>query len=564
MAQLNLRRFDIDSMNNPEFKDFPNGWYFGELVRGKRHGQGMFFWPGGQAYMGGWMDNVRSGYGIFRYESGSMMFGNWHKKFMTGWGVDFSGVAPTVQFPLPEDEDLREAMGKERVEEWLDLDIGDYDFSDVFEGEFRGTRPGGYGTFYDRHHEYGQVMRWTVGPHNRDSQLDGYGVSHIGLHPRFHDTKDEEIETIVSTQGEYIHGDLVSGPATQTISYWLRGVAIQVIQTTGTVDNNGMFDGPVSVSLDGTTLYAGRAWADEDNDESEQVFEIINEEERDMIENQRRITHQDICDGGKDPAKYDESPLIPGFADTTPAESWVVDLMVHQSETAIEIKNARDGHQQRLNNTGLIYTNRFFVTDYEDDVLCKSDGAQVTSNGLHLDFDYTFKPEFNTRLDADEMGNPLTIVYVMCGNKIVGDFTYKNDKMKVKVDEHTITDNLNFNSLGMRITMPIEMADGEPLDYRLEVDQNWMDWEDGKADVLTREETIPMEDSMDHLDDEDEDEDKDDPNMETMDVERDEDGNITGMGSSDPQNLATILNLFKNGATFAPIDEMMEQAKKGK
>ena len=558
MAQLNLRRFDINSMNQPEFKDFPKGWYFGELLRGKRHGQGMFFWPGGQVYMGGWVNNVRSGYGIFRYADGSIMFGNWNNQYMTGWGVDFDGVAPTIEFPLPEDEEMREAMGS-YADEHEALAIGEYSFGDVFEGYFIGTKPGGYGTSYDRNYEYGHVKGWTVGPHNRNQHLDGFGTEHIGHHPRFHDMDTDDITTIVSTQGEYIDGSLVMGPATQTISYWLRGAAIQVIQTTGSVDNNRMFDGPVSVSLDGYTIYAGRAWADEDNETDTQVFEILDEAERDMIDNQRRNTCQDICDGGKDPAKYDSSPIIPGFADTTPADSWVMDLMVRQSETATEIKNARDANQQRLNDTGLYYRNRFFVTDSDGDVVCKSDGAQVTSKGLHLDFDYTFKPTFSTKLDADEMGNPTTTVYVMLGNKIVGDFVYRNDLMKVKIDEPTITDNLNYNDLGMRITLPIEMADGEPLDYRLDVDYGWMDWEDFQTDVLTREETIPLEDHLDHLDDDDEDEDG--PNMDTMDVERDEDGNITGMGSSDPQNLATILNIFKNGGHFAPIDEIMEQSK---
>ena len=555
MANLNLRRFDIDSMTNPRFKDFANGWYFGELVRGKRHGQGMFFWPGGQVYMGGWVDNVRSGYGIFRYDEGSIMIGNWHNKFMTGWGVDFEGVGPTIEFPLPEDEELREAMGEERVAEHKALDIGSYEFRDVFEGEFRGTKPGGYGTLYDRHYEYGYITNWTVGPHNLDGKLDGYGVEHMGLHPRFHDMESDDIVTIVSTQGMYINGELESGPATQTISYWLRGAAIQVIQTTGRVDNNGLFDGPVSISLDGNTIFGGRAWVDEDNEADTQVFEILDEEEKDMIDAQRQNTCKAILEDGEDAAKYDSSPLIPNFADTTPDESWVMRLMVSQSKTATEIKRRRDADQTRLYDTGLIYNNRFFVTDSDGDAVCKSDGACATSKGLHLYFDYTFKPEFRTSLDSDAMGNPLTTVYIMCGNKIVGDFTYKNDKLKINLDEHTIDDERNWNGLGMMITMPMEMLDGNPIEYRIDVEQNYADWEDEKSNTLTREETIPMEDSMDHLDDEDD----DSPNMETMDVERDEDGNITGMGSSDPQNLATILNLFKNGATFAPIDEIIKK-----
>jgi len=76
---------------------------------------------------------------------------------------------------------------------------------------------------------------------------------------------------------------------------------------------------------------------------------------------------------------------------------------------------------------------------------------------------------------------------------------------------------------------------------------------------LTREETKRLEDEI-KAEEEVKDEEDDWPaertrtatafpeEVEGMDVERDEDGNITGMGSSDPKHFAAILDMFKKGA----------------
>ena len=557
MAKFSLRRFDINSMADPAFKKYPNGWYFGELVRDRRHGQGMFFWPGGKVYMGGWVNDLRSGFGIYRDGYGGLNIGNWNKRFMTGWGVSFDKVGPTISFPLPEDEELRDAMG-EHVEEHRDFIMdNDYEFGDVIEGVFRGSRPGGYCTIYRRSMETGVVWSWSVGGHNKDENLDGYGVKHEGTHPLFQNMEDDEIEKIISMQGEWIDGDLIQGPATQTISYWLRGAAIQVIQINGTVNADGLFEQFANVSLDGQTLWSGRVYTDPDRSESEQYMDIIDEHALDTINIQRQNTVKAILEDGIAPEKYDTSSIIPNIADTTPESVWVLDLMKSHSDTAIEIKEARQAELDRLFAAGLKYTNRFFVTDYEDDVVAKHDGARVAGGNLILDFDLTFNPEFSTRLDTDEEGNPITTVHIMCGNKIVGDFAYNNAKMRLNLKEVEIVDGLNYDEKGMSLRIPISDGNGE-FEHRLWVEQEHYSYDDDPNNVLTRAETIPLEGS-----DEDEYED-DGPNMETMDVERDEDGNITGIGSSDEKNIGTILNLFKQGAHFVPIDEILEKAKRTK
>ena len=111
---------------------------------------------------------------------------------------------------------------------------------------------------------------------------------------------------------------------------------------------------------------------------------------------------------------------------------------------------------------------------------------------------------------------------------------------------------------------------GEDFEYRLEVESIWTDGDDYPNDVIPRDMQTWLEDDNNDEDDEDDEDDNDDP--EGMDVERDEDGNVTGMGFSmtgnnpdqEAQNLNTLLNVFKNGGHFAPFDEIMEQAKKSK
>jgi len=552
MATFNLRNFSLETLVDPKFKDYPNGWYFGELVEGKRHGQGMFFWPGGQAYMGGWNNDVRSGFGIQRDGGGEMQIGTWRNRFMTGWGVTFENIAPTISFPLPKDESLREAMGEladDHVEFIMDED---YHFGDVHEGVWRGTRPGGFGTRYYRYYETGKVNSWSVGEHNKSERLDGFGVMHEGTHPRFQDT--DELEQVVSVQGEYIDGDLVAGPATQTLSYWIKGSAIQVITINGHVNANGYFHGYVDVTLDERSIWSGLVFADEDRDKDFQAYHIIDEDLVDTIEAQRLDTMERISNGD-DPREYDSSYLVPSFADMSPEPSWVMDVMVSQYETAVKLKGEQAVEQERLSAGRLKYTNRFFVTDWEDDVVMMHDGARVGKAGFHMTFDIAFKPTFSTRLDTDEDGNPVTTVFIMCFNKVVGEFEYNSDILTINTDAPLITP---FGANGMRITLPISDAEGG-FEYKLEVNEDYYTSDDDPDNHLTREETKRLEDEF-KAEEEVENEEDDWPaertrtatafpeEVEGMDVERDEDGNITGMGSSDPKHFAAILDMFKKGA----------------
>ena len=47
--------------------------YVGELLKGKRHGKGMFIWAEGSGvvWYGEWKDGKRDGYGIYIYDNGA-------------------------------------------------------------------------------------------------------------------------------------------------------------------------------------------------------------------------------------------------------------------------------------------------------------------------------------------------------------------------------------------------------------------------------------------------------------------------------------------------------------
>ena len=222
-------------------------------------------------------------------------------------------------------------------------------------------------------------------------------------------------------------------------------------------------------------------------------------------------------------------------------------------------KGPQAAEQERLNAGQLKYSNRFFVTDREDDVVMMHDGSSVNKAGFHMRFDLAFEPTFSTSLDTDEDGNPVTTVHIMCGNKIVGEFAYNNDVLNIDMDDPCITP---YKANGMRITLPISDAEGG-FEYELEVSNEWYTSFDDTDNILTRFETKRLEnESGVKANDE-----NNDP--EGMDVERDEDGNITGMGFSmtgnnpdqEARNLNTLLNVFKNGGSFAPIDDILNKDK---
>ncbi|MBQ3529056.1 MAG: hypothetical protein IJA47_01025 [Oscillospiraceae bacterium] len=56
---------------------YDNGYYEGEFYNGKRHGQGTYVWTTGSKYTGQWTDGDRTGYGTFTWPDGTTKSGNW-------------------------------------------------------------------------------------------------------------------------------------------------------------------------------------------------------------------------------------------------------------------------------------------------------------------------------------------------------------------------------------------------------------------------------------------------------------------------------------------------------
>lgn len=570
MANINLRKFNPASMTDPVFLDKPAGWYFGEVVDGKRHGQGMFFWPGGEAYMGSWANDMRNGFGVFRDSSGGMTIGTWLNRRLVGWGVDFEWMSPSgIKFELPDDEDFLAGVGEEFIRDHKDWIMDkDGEFSTVHEGSFRGQKPSGYGTRYFRNRETGVVHQWTTGEHNSKGELDGFGTDHDGNHPRF-SIDETELEEVYSVQGMYELGELVPGAGRVINSYWLGTNCVQVVEANGYINEHGYIEGPVNVVLDGTTLWSGVVKPDMDVSVNRQIKDFLlytndtSEAAYEMIEAQRERTVERILEDGEDAASLDSSSVVPGFADMTPEASWVVDVMVAQSASVQEIKRLQRAEQERYNEGSLEYTKRCFIHDEDGDPVDRMDAVRIYDGKLTLDFEIPFTPTITTSPTTNDEGEPRTLAYVMFGNKIVGMFKYDNTKLTVKTDEMTFESDEMYYGEGTRVFIPVTDG-GEDFEYNLEVETNWADSDEYPNDHITRD----MQTWLDK--EEDNDDDNDDP--EGMDVERDEDGNITGMGFSmtganpdqETQNLNTLLNVFKNGGHFAPIDEIMEDAKKSK
>ncbi|MEM9107020.1 MAG: peptidoglycan-binding protein [Pseudomonadota bacterium] len=59
----------------------------GEMVDGKRNGQGVSLWHDGERYEGNWQDNLRHGGGVSRWPDGNRYFGEWRRNFRHGFGI---------------------------------------------------------------------------------------------------------------------------------------------------------------------------------------------------------------------------------------------------------------------------------------------------------------------------------------------------------------------------------------------------------------------------------------------------------------------------------------------
>jgi len=559
MAQLELRRFDLNALANPQFKEFPGGWYYGEFVNGMRHGEGIFFWPYGEAYMGSWANDMRNGYGIFRNSNGSVRIGTWLNRRLIGHGVEFGWFAPSaITFPLPDDADFREAVGEEFIQNYRDwLVDSDYELGPVFEGVFRGDTPDGFGTYYRRDHQTGKVTDWTVGSHDDDYKLDGYGTSHDGQHPAFN-TDKTELQEVYTVTGMFNHGERQPGPGRITTSYWLGETCIQAIEANGYINEHGYLEGWASLSLDGTTRWAGYVDPDMDEPEHRQIItflektDIGSNEVHDFIVGQRDRTIERILEEGEDPTGLDSSSLVPTFADGHPLRNWVVDAMASMSAAKCESLAEKNAELERIWDGSLEYTRRCKIRDEDGDVVERTDAVRILKGRLTVDFEIPFKPTIVVQQASSEDGTESRKqVYIMFHDKIVGAFTYDDTKLTVKTDEMTYEYDDMYYGEGTRVFIPVTDG-GADFEHILEVDTDYADSDEHPNDIITRDMQTWL----------DEDDDNDD--LEGMDVERDEDGNITGIGSSDEKNIGTILNLFKQGAHFVSIDEIVEKAKRTK
>ena len=54
----------------------------------KREGQGVYDWPDGRQYDGGWLDGKQQGRGIYSLSDGMIKVGNWEKGKRTHWILD--------------------------------------------------------------------------------------------------------------------------------------------------------------------------------------------------------------------------------------------------------------------------------------------------------------------------------------------------------------------------------------------------------------------------------------------------------------------------------------------
>ncbi|EDO29067.1 predicted protein, partial [Nematostella vectensis] len=75
-------------MSNRFFKPFTFPLrYEGHYSKGKRHGQGVMYYPDGSIYDGTWSEGLRSGKGKYKYANGDVYEGNWKNGKRNGLGT---------------------------------------------------------------------------------------------------------------------------------------------------------------------------------------------------------------------------------------------------------------------------------------------------------------------------------------------------------------------------------------------------------------------------------------------------------------------------------------------
>ena len=68
---------------------YSNGIYRGCMKKGKREGQGTYFYSNGNRYEGEWKDDRKEGHGKFYWKEGDCYEGEWKNGDMNGQGTYF-------------------------------------------------------------------------------------------------------------------------------------------------------------------------------------------------------------------------------------------------------------------------------------------------------------------------------------------------------------------------------------------------------------------------------------------------------------------------------------------
>ncbi|KAL4479605.1 hypothetical protein ABPG72_004201 [Tetrahymena utriculariae] len=108
--------------------------YSGEKFKGKRHGNGKFFYADGGLYEGSWFDGCMEGYGKLYYPSGKLAYeGEWKRDKFTGQGIVYN--------------DTPEELGENQSFDYADFDkMGEHWIQ--YEGGFLDDLKQGQGILY--------------------------------------------------------------------------------------------------------------------------------------------------------------------------------------------------------------------------------------------------------------------------------------------------------------------------------------------------------------------------------------------------------------------------------
>ena len=73
--------------------------YAGEVMEGRIHGGGAYFFTNGDSYSGGWKDGLPHGRGLFVRALGGSYDGEWGKDFGMVWAHKDTRMDPPMRAP---------------------------------------------------------------------------------------------------------------------------------------------------------------------------------------------------------------------------------------------------------------------------------------------------------------------------------------------------------------------------------------------------------------------------------------------------------------------------------